>query len=698
MRRRALACILLSVAIGTSLSVTPASAEIGVVALGARGGGSGGDPLPDGDGVFFAIGTPVLNDRGEVAFPSSFLGPTGGSGLFRGTTEPGSLRTLVRQGWPAPDGNGSVPILTATSPTLNDAGQIAFSTRFTGTFEGVSVTAALRTEPDTDALTLLARDGEIVAGVSTALRALRLEVGQPPALNRSGQAAFTAAQGIFVDGVDTPLVLSGQSGPNGGGTLSGFTSAALNDAGQVAFRAQLSTAPRNGIFRADSSGILQIVRQGDPVPGSDGTFGALGSAPGINAAGAVAFYAAVDGASGPATNGIFRSPGDGGPIVPLVLRGDRTPSGNGSVLTFGSTLAPLNDAGQTTFAAKLTGSSQGTQNDIIIARSDGSELREIARKGDLAPDGDGTFFDFDQPTLNNAGQVAFLASVTGSAHAFGIFLYDDDAGLTQVVRVGDCVRGGMITTLRFATFGSDGRTHTGLNEQGQIAFAFTLQDERVGAAVWTRGNEQECPGDLQAVRAYFLTSLTNGLPAPVPVAGQQVYAYLDYQAQRADPPIRSDVVVKVDDTVLWRGAADLGASGRVWCDQPWTASAGAHVLRWEIDPDDAVEELDEANNVAQYAFAVLGGGTRTAPPTSTPTPTVAPQVCAGDCNGDRLISVDDLIKVVNVALGNAALAQCPAGDVDGSTAITINEILVAVNNALAGCPAAPTPTQTPLPK
>ena len=64
--------------------------------------------------------------------------------------------------------------------------------------------------------------------------------------------------------------------------------------------------------------------------------------------------------------------------------------------------------------------------------------------------------------------------------------------------------------------------------------------------------------------------------------------------------------------------------------------------------------------------------------------TTAP-VCTGDCDGSGDVTVNELITMVNIALGNAALSACTAGDADGSGDITINEIIAAVNNALNGC-------------
>lgn len=65
--------------------------------------------------------------------------------------------------------------------------------------------------------------------------------------------------------------------------------------------------------------------------------------------------------------------------------------------------------------------------------------------------------------------------------------------------------------------------------------------------------------------------------------------------------------------------------------------------------------------------------------------TGAGQLCGGDCNGDGEVTVNELITMVNIALGNANVSTCLAGDADGSGEITINEIIAAVNNALNGC-------------
>jgi hypothetical protein len=69
--------------------------------------------------------------------------------------------------------------------------------------------------------------------------------------------------------------------------------------------------------------------------------------------------------------------------------------------------------------------------------------------------------------------------------------------------------------------------------------------------------------------------------------------------------------------------------------------------------------------------------------------------CTGDCKGDGQVTVDELLTMVNIALGTAAITACPAGDAGGDGQITVNEIVAAVGNALSGCPGPPTLTPTP---
>jgi len=75
------------------------------------------------------------------------------------------------------------------------------------------------------------------------------------------------------------------------------------------------------------------------------------------------------------------------------------------------------------------------------------------------------------------------------------------------------------------------------------------------------------------------------------------------------------------------------------------------------------------------------------PPTGggTPTATQSGGVCAGDCNRDGMVTINELITGVNIALGSAPASNCPAADVNGDLSVAINELIAAVNRALNGC-------------
>jgi len=86
-----------------------------------------------------------------------------------------------------------------------------------------------------------------------------------------------------------------------------------------------------------------------------------------------------------------------------------------------------------------------------------------------------------------------------------------------------------------------------------------------------------------------------------------------------------------------------------------------------------------------------GTNTQTPIPTSTPTPTPTATPlpsCMGDCDGSGDATVDDLITLVTIALGNRPLSACLVGDTDHSGDITVDEIIQAVRVALTSCPGA----------
>jgi hypothetical protein len=61
--------------------------------------------------------------------------------------------------------------------------------------------------------------------------------------------------------------------------------------------------------------------------------------------------------------------------------------------------------------------------------------------------------------------------------------------------------------------------------------------------------------------------------------------------------------------------------------------------------------------------------------------------CSGDCDGSQGVSIDELVRSVNIALGVSAIDVCQNVDGDGNGRVSVDELIQAVNAALAGCAA-----------
>jgi hypothetical protein len=70
--------------------------------------------------------------------------------------------------------------------------------------------------------------------------------------------------------------------------------------------------------------------------------------------------------------------------------------------------------------------------------------------------------------------------------------------------------------------------------------------------------------------------------------------------------------------------------------------------------------------------------------------------CIDDCNNDNMLIINEVLVVVNIALGNQPVAGYVAEDRNGYGTITVEEIPAAVANALNGCSGVEsTPIPTP---
>jgi len=594
----------LAVAALVVLVAGAAPADIAVVA-------AGGDHPPDGNGTFFDFDIPTMNQSGHVTFVATLNGTSGGAndntGIFQGSGIAGSLNEIVRRGDPAPDGNGNFATLDANStPVINDLGQVAFIAGLFGTFGGgTDNTGIFRGDGTAGGLTQIVRQGQALPGTGS-LPNFRGGGVSPFSFNEMEQVAFgVVGFGIFRSSGSglTQIARSLQPVPGGTGTFTLLSAAALNDAGQVAFADGIL-----GIFRGDGSTIVHIADAGDPAPDGNGNLGIPFFAPAINNTGAVGFFASLTGTNGSATDNQGLFVGNGDALTTIVRRGQTAPDGNGKFLDLNNEVA-INDAGQMAFLATLTATAGGATDNMGLFRGDGGTLKQIVRTGDHAPDGS-SINSLGKPALNDAGQVAFLAGLAasgglGAAHA--ILLYDDQRGLVQMVRTGAPLLGSRIAINSNLVFQpsvtSNGRKRGGLNEQSEVVFRFDLDDGRRGIAM-----------------ANTLMSATHTpTPSPVPTF-------------TPTPPLG---ITPSPTTTCFR--------------------------------------------------RVCPAGTNTPTPPTTPAPTHTPTGCVGDCDGSNAVTVHELIIMVNLDLADAQASACPQGLPNGST-VDIALIVRAVNNALHGCP------------
>jgi hypothetical protein len=169
-----------------------------------------------------------------------------------------------------------------------------------------------------------------------------------------------------------------------------------------------------------------IVRKGTPDPAGAPFGGKFGKkrhgGPAINGSGDVVFFATPKG--GPRR--LYLYPNVGAPVI-VAEQGGLAPGG-GSFTQFRQ--PSINDAGDIAFFGDLA-SGEG----VFVEPAVGAMFK-VAVTGDAAPGG-GVFEGFDGVArINAAGDVAFLASVSGGPN--GIFLYDSGTmTISSEARVGD---------------------------------------------------------------------------------------------------------------------------------------------------------------------------------------------------------------------------------------------------------------------
>lgn len=225
-----------------------------VVALGCGGdGGSGstgtcGDPSPLGgtfSGFFGGtLGTPDINDNGDVLFLADVAQGSAPRGLFLYRAADDSFHKVAAVGDPSPLGG----TLTMLGPgSMNNAGTVVF----VAVTDGGQSADILRWEDGVLTKYVAAGDPAPGGGTFTLLGSeswgfpdgTSIAGGPVPGINEAGMVAFRgyvadgiSAGGLFlsIGGVHAWMVKAGDESPDGGIYLD-FAAPLLNDNGQIAF-------------------------------------------------------------------------------------------------------------------------------------------------------------------------------------------------------------------------------------------------------------------------------------------------------------------------------------------------------------------------------------------------------------------------------------------------------------------------------
>lgn len=473
--------------------LTPAAAQPGSRLIAITG-----VPGYNGDGVTNSVGVPTLNRAGQITATVQLTGTRHGnvavSQIVRFDRD-GAPAPIAEQFQLTPENNGS-RFESIARAALNDAGQVAFLASLDSA-AGVVTYEGLYAGNVADNLHTISQLGDSTLGGGSTFQSFGPDAGVA-VLNNSGQTTFRATfanptgNGVFFGETTspaTPIAVSGQPAPDGNGEFEFFprTSPLLNDVGHVVFRADLANtngggSDDEGLFFSDGD-LTTLVRTGDATPGGSGVFTQLGVAQ-LNNQGAAAFTARFTSTS--SGGGIFFwHPTIG--LTPIAREQQSAPDGAGVFQRFES--FSLNNNDQVAFVAEIPNGTRDGGEGLFVADSQ-SNHRLIVRDGQPLPDGDGQFYGFSQPIINDSGQIAFHATAFGAAGRpasdEALLFYNPNHELVQIARLGDPAFGSTITNLWF-TQDDPGTSNiqNGFNDRGEVAYAFSLADGRQGIALWT---------------------------------------------------------------------------------------------------------------------------------------------------------------------------------------------------------------------
>lgn len=317
----------------------------------------------------------------------------------------------------------------------------------------------------------------------------------PPVINKAGHTAFEAflndanqnilGEGLWSEGSGTLelVVLEDSQTPDApaGATFVSFSTPILNDSGKLAFVAHSSVSnpgpSYSGLFTHESGNTHAVILDDNQAPGMPSGLNFSGLINGIallNSAGDVAskFFFGPNAAQSTNNFGVWAT--NSGTLGLVARVGGQVSDGPaGLQYSFLYESPVLNDAGELAFVGSVSGTGVEPANDMAIWSGVPGDPRIVARKGQPAP---GTLVDIkfgylNEPVINSSGQTAFGASVTGNgvnaSNERGI--WSEGSGSLQLVARSGAAAPGTESGVLFTSFGDPV-----LNDDGHTAFDGSL--------------------------------------------------------------------------------------------------------------------------------------------------------------------------------------------------------------------------------
>jgi hypothetical protein len=435
--------------------------------------------------------------------------------------------------------------------------------------------------------------------------------------------------------------------PNSGGAVLSSAFGALgvannirsNNAGQVLFNSNLAggspavTAANNfGVYIGSSSGITEVARKGNPIPG----------APAL-----------------PDTSGPFMTPDSFGMFM----------NGAGEVFSTGTLVAGT--AGGVT-----------TSDDKVLYTTVGGSLRIVARENSPVPGMDLVkykatgFFNLPTMAITNSGQVLFNATLDNISPGTSvttandtIWLVDDHTAVSTAVREGDAIDG---ETFNFAQIMM-------LNNNNRIAMAGGSTAPTTSGRLWT--------GPLGGPYDKIVQQGVTTVPGDPTVI-------LDFSASSANMAFNSAGQIVFNSNLIGPGVTpginDRGIFG--WAPDTGLvliARNGPNVIAELLEVAQLVliggtgitgengSHILTDNGWLTFRMQDVKGFQaiiRTRPF----------DLCPADITGNEIIDVDDLLAIINAWGACIDPENCPA-DLTGNDIVDVDDLLLVING-WGACP------------